>query len=157
MNTSRKAWVTWGVGCGHIPLPTSHDLQTQIAHSRWIRRVIVKALPRFPAMHAREDHALEQRRRRVPGLAVLLEHDLGDVVRRVEADEIEQRERTHWIAAAEHHRLIAVGDAPYAALYGPDRVQQIRNEQQVHDEAGVVFRSDGLFARRGSERQDAFE
>src|SRR5258705_12922394 len=124
MNTSRTAWVTWGVGCGDIPLPTSHDLQTQIAHSRWIRRVIVKALPRFPAMHAREDHALEQRRRRVPGLAVLLEHDLGDVVRRVEANEIEQRERAHWIAAAEHHRLMDVGDVPCPGVYGRGGVRR---------------------------------
>src|SRR6266498_723639 len=38
---------------------------------------------------------------RVAAIAVLGEHDLGDLVGRVEPHEVEQRERAHWVAATE--------------------------------------------------------
>src|SRR4051812_38417975 len=49
------------------------------------RCVVVEPLAGLLAVHARLHHALQQRRRREPLLAELVEHDVGDVVRGVEA------------------------------------------------------------------------
>src|SRR2546426_4520994 len=49
-----------------------------------------------------------QRWRRVFLLPILGEHDLGDPVGRIEADEVEQRERPHRVATPELHRLVDV-------------------------------------------------
>src|SRR5260370_1019982 len=52
--------------------------------------------------------------RRDPPLFELVVHHVRDVVGRVEADEIEQRERSHRIAAAELHRAVNVLDRAHA-------------------------------------------
>src|SRR6185295_255281 len=51
-------------------------------------RVVVEAAPALLAQAAGLDHLLEERRRGEALLSVFVEHDVGDVVGRVEADEI---------------------------------------------------------------------
>src|SRR6202035_3926855 len=63
--------------------------------------VLVESAPALPAQAAGEDHLLQERRRREALLAVLLEHDVGDVVGGVQADEVEEGEGAHRVAAAE--------------------------------------------------------
>ena len=109
-------------------------------------------------MHAGRDHPSEEGRRGVPGLPVLLEHDFGDPGRGVEAHEIEQGEGAHGMAAAKLHSPIDVGDRAHAPLERPYRVEEVRHEQQVHDEPGPVAGDDRLLAQppdeldRGVER-----
>src|SRR5207253_2759653 len=81
------------------------------------------------------NHGLEERRRRVALVAVLGEHDLGDLVGRIQSDEVEQRQWTHGIAAAQLHRLVDIRYAPHAALDRTDGIEQVRDEQQIDDEA----------------------
>src|SRR5947199_600949 len=123
----------------------------------WIDGIVVEALAALPASHPGQDHSFEERRWGVTLLAVLGEHDLGDLVGRIQPDEVEQSERPHWIAAPELHRLVDIRHAPHAALYRPDRVEQIRDEQQIDDEAGGVLRGHGLLAERPGEREGAFK
>ena len=63
-------------------------------------RVVVEALAALAAVEPRLDHPLQQRRRREALLAELVEHDVRDVVGRVEPHEVQQRERPHRMAAA---------------------------------------------------------
>ena len=91
----------------------------------------------MPGQH----HPLEQRRRREARLAELVEHDVGDGVRGVEADEVEQRERPHRVAAAELHALVDVLDRAQPVLEAADRVEQVRHQQPVDDEAAAVGRA----------------
>src|SRR6266550_9391626 len=72
--------------------------------------IVVEALAALPAIHPGQDHALEERRWGVALLSVLGKHDLGDLVCRIQANEVEQGERPHWIAAAELHRLVDIRD-----------------------------------------------
>src|SRR5205814_7180876 len=107
-------------------------------HLGRIGGIVVEALAALPAIHSCQNHALEERRRRVALLAVLGEHDLGDLVGRIQSDEVEQRQWTHGIAAAELHRLVDIRYAPHAALDCTDGIEQVRDEQQIDDEARVV-------------------
>ncbi len=109
-------------------------------------RVIIKPPARFPAMHAGRDHPAQQRRRGEARLPVLLEHDLGDPDRRVQPDEVEQRERPHGVAAAELHAAVDVGRRGDALLQRPHGVEQIGHQQAVHDEARAVAGRDRLLA-----------
>src|SRR5688572_14733976 len=68
--------------------------QPESIDPRRIDGIIVEPETGFPAVHAGDDHPLEQRWWRIPLLVVLPEHDLRDLVRRIEPDEIEQRERS---------------------------------------------------------------
>src|SRR5213078_47586 len=115
-------------------------------HLGRIDGIVVEALAALPAVHAGQHHALEERRRGVALLAVLGEHDLGDLVGRIQPDEVEEGERPHGIAAAELHRLVDVRHGPHAALDRPDRVEQVGDEQEIDDEAGVVLRRHWLSA-----------
>src|SRR2546425_6670580 len=92
--------VLWSVGGG------DDALNAQVDDFGRVARVVVEALAALAAVQAGEDHAFEERGRRVAALAVLGEHDLGDLVGRVEPHEVEQRERAHWVAAPELHRLV---------------------------------------------------
>src|SRR6266568_7219745 len=85
--------------------------------------IVVEALAALPAIHPGEDHTLEEGRRGVALLSVFREHDLGNLVGRIQADEVEQGERPHWITAAELHRLVDIRHAPHTALNRPDRVE----------------------------------
>src|SRR5213596_450018 len=119
--------------------------------------IVVEALAALPAIHSCQNHALEERRRRVALLAVLGEHDLGDLVGRIQSDEVEQRQWTHGIAAAQLHRLVDIRYAPHAALDRTDGIEQVRDEQQIDDEARVVLRRHGLLAERFGERERALK
>ena len=54
------------------------------------------------------DVLLEERRGRVQAVAALLVHRVQDLVRRVETDQVEQREQAHQVAAAEAHGRVDV-------------------------------------------------
>ena len=71
---------------------------------------------------------------------VLVEHDVRDRLRRVQADEVEQRERAHGVVRAALHRRVDLVDRADALLVGADRVEHVRHEQAVDDEAGLVLR-----------------
>src|SRR6266581_6174494 len=62
--------------------------------------IIVKAFAGFAPVPASHHQPLQQWRRSKAALFEFVVHHVGDVVSRVEADEIEQRERAHGIAAA---------------------------------------------------------
>src|SRR5882672_7839105 len=70
--------------------------------------VFVEAAARFSPHVPREHHPFQERRRGELGLAELLEHDVGDVVGRVKADEVEQRQRPHGVAAAQLHAVVDI-------------------------------------------------
>ena len=81
-------------------------------------------------------------------LAELVEHDVGDEVGRVEPDEIEQRQRAHRVATSELHAFVDVLDRAKSFLETADRVEQVRHEQAVDDEAAFVGRGDWFLADR---------
>src|ERR1044072_7666354 len=62
-----------------------------------VLRVVVEAAARFAAVQSRQNHALQQWWRGETLFAKLIEHDLGDVVRRIEPNEISESKRTHRI------------------------------------------------------------
>src|ERR1700722_3653922 len=103
----------------------------------WIA-VIVETFSGFAAIPTHQHHAFEQRRRGKTLFLEFVEHDVGDVIGRVVAHEIEQRERTHGMAAAELHRIVDVFDGADALSQGGKGADQKRNEQAVDDEAGAV-------------------
>src|SRR3954471_6448247 len=84
--------------------------QPEIAYTRRVRRVVVESLSRFLAEHPCQHHSFQQRWRCVAALSVFGEHDLGDLVNRVEADEVEQGKRSHRMARSQLHTLIDVFD-----------------------------------------------
>src|ERR1051326_6686553 len=63
-------------------------------------RVVVKSAACLLAVMARQNQALQQRGRRESLLAEFVEHDIGDVIGRLQTDEIQKGERSHWVAAA---------------------------------------------------------
>src|SRR5437870_4764568 len=108
--------------------------------------ILVKPAPALSSKKTRHYHLSQQRRRSEPFFAVLLEHDLADVVGGIEAHEVEQGERSHRVAAAELHRLVDVLDRADARLVRADGVEEVRDEEAIDDEAGVVAARDRLFA-----------
>ena len=73
-------------------------------HDRAVGALVgVEAAAGLAAQQAGGDHLLEDRGRRVQPVAALAVHRLEDLVRRVEADQVEQRQRAHRVAAAEAH------------------------------------------------------
>src|SRR5271165_3488665 len=113
--------------------------------------VVVEALPRLAAIPAGQHQALQQRRRGEAALLELVVHDVRDVVRGVEADEVEQRERPHGVAAAQLHRLVDVGDGAHALFIGANGVEQVGHQQAVDDESWLVNRAHRDFAQLGAE------
>src|SRR5207247_1527183 len=65
--------------------------------------------------------------------------------------------RGQWGDATELHRLVDIGHARDTVLHGANGIEQIGDEQQVHDEAGVVLRRDRLLAEGLGERKGATE
>src|SRR5215510_8882281 len=88
---------------------------------RRVRAPVVEALARLSTVATRQHHALQQRRRGEARLLVLLEHDLGDVERRVESDVVAEEQRTHRVPAAELHCVVDVVAARDTLLVEPDR------------------------------------
>ncbi len=104
----------------------------------------VEAAAGLAAEHARGDQLLEDRGGRVQAVAALLVHRVEDLVRRVEADQVEQRQRAHRVAAAEPHGGVDVLAGGEPALVHRDRVVEVAEQQGVGDEAGpVTDRSQG--------------
>src|ERR1700722_10991168 len=68
-------------------------------------RIIVEAFARLTPVPACHHQTFQQRRRREAALFEFVIHYMGDVIGRIEADEIEQRERPHGIAAAQFHGI----------------------------------------------------
>src|SRR5712691_1411113 len=60
----------------------------------WIR-IVVKPLARLAAVPSGHHQSLQEWRRGEAALFEFVEHYMGDVISRVQADEIEQRERAH--------------------------------------------------------------
>src|SRR5262245_29895492 len=83
--------------------------------------VVVKTSSRLPAVETCQHHSLQQRWRGEALLAKFVEHDFGDVIRRVEADEISQRKRSHRIATPELHCVIDVHDRSNTFLQRSNR------------------------------------
>src|SRR5262245_9000394 len=90
---------------------------------RRLLAVVVEALAGLAAEQAGLHHALEERRRREAFLPELVEHDVRNVVGRVVADEIQERQRPHWMTTAELHAAVDVLDRPHPLLEGADRVE----------------------------------
>src|SRR5579883_504193 len=109
--------------------------------------VVIKPLPALAAEPAGEHHAFEQRRRRHHRIFEFVVHDLCDVIRGVQADEIEQLERSHRVAAAELNALVDVLFARKAFVVDANRIQQIRHEQPVDHETGRIFGQDRFLSR----------
>src|SRR5439155_164062 len=78
--------------------------------------VLVEALAGLHAELAREVHALEQRGRRPPRIAELVEEHVRDVVVDVHAGVVDELERSHRMAQPELHRLVDVLDGRDAQI-----------------------------------------
>ena len=115
--------------------------------------VAVEALAGLAAEQAGGDHLLEDRRRGVQAVAALAVHRVEDLVRRVQADQVEQRQRAHRVAAAEAHRRVDVLAGGVAVLVHRDRVVEVAEQQRVGDEARLVAADDGVLAERLHERR----
>ena len=115
------------------------------------RLVGVEAAAGLPAEQARGDHLLEDRRRRVQAVAALLVHRVEDLVRRVETDQVEQRQRAHRVAAAVAHRRVDVLAGGVVGLVHRDRVVEVAEQQRVGDEAGPVAADDRALAHAGEQ------
>ncbi len=87
-------------------------------------------------------HLLEDRLRRVQPVARLLVHRVEDLVRGVEPDQVEQRERTHRQPAPELHGRVDVLAGGVARLVQRRRVVEIAEKQRVGDEPGAVTDGD---------------
>src|SRR4029077_11856326 len=74
-------------------------------------------------------------------------HHVGDVVRRVETNEVQQRERPHGVAAAQLNGIVDVGSRAHTLFIGADGIEQVRHQQPVYDEPGLVASADWNFAQ----------
>src|SRR5215211_4049546 len=70
-----------------------------------ILRVVVESAAGLATVQSRQHHAFQQRWRRKTLLAKLVEHDLCDVVRRIEPHKITEGKRPHRITTPELHRI----------------------------------------------------
>ena len=144
--TCVMSWRSCGLRVGRRRLLVGDD-------DRAVGRLVgVEAAAGLAAEHAGGDHLLEDRRRRVQAVAALAVHRLEDLVRRVEADQVEQRQRAHRVAAAEAHRGVDVLAGGVAALVHRDRVVEVAEQQGVGDEAGLVAADDRVLADRLDQR-----
>ncbi len=102
--------------------------------------------------HAGGDELLEDGGRRVEPVPALLVHRVEDLVRRVEPDQVEERERTHRVAAAEPHRGIDVLTTGVVTLVQGHRVVEVAEQKRVGDEARLVAGHDRDLAEGLRER-----
>ena len=103
-------------------------------------------LPGLSPQTPGEHHPLQERRRRVRWVAKLLEHDVRNVVRRIQTDEVRKLERSHRVSAAERHALVDVLERSEPVLVRAHRIQQVGNEQAVRDETRAIGSRNRLFA-----------
>jgi hypothetical protein len=90
----------------------------------------------------------------VQAVTALLVHRVEDLVRRVEPDQVEQRQRTHRVAAAEPHGGVDVLAGGVLALEHRGGVVEVAEQQGVGDEAGLVAADDGVLAEPAHEPFD---
>src|SRR5262245_41496413 len=83
--------------------PRRSPRHQEIVGSRRLDRIVVEAAAALAPEEAGHHHPLHQGRCREPLLPELLEHDVGNVVGRVDADQIVQGQRAHGVATAELH------------------------------------------------------
>src|SRR5437868_5977003 len=101
---------------GTPTMPTSRGLA-----GWWLftRLIVIEASAGLSAEIAGRDHLAQQRRRGKARVLELVEQDVGDVQRRVKADEVQQGERPHRVARAEHHPDVDVHFCGKALLEHP--------------------------------------
>jgi hypothetical protein len=123
--------------------------------------------PEEPPLH----HAAEQRRGGVHRFLELFVQRVRHRVGRVQADQIEQRQRTHRMSTAIHHPEVDVLGAREPRLEHTYGREEVGNEESVDDESGAVWRVDDVLAQRvpsegfgpgsghvaGAERRDQFD
>ena len=108
-------------------------------HHRLVARVVVEALAGLAPVPAGGQHLAQRRRLGEAALAELVEHHVADRAHGVEAHEVGERERAHRVPGAGLHRLVDLGDRADPLLVGADRVEHVRHEQAVDDEARLVL------------------
>src|SRR5436309_637182 len=92
-STSRFSYIVQG--------PSAAD-QT-VVRSRRFLRIVVEASSALLSKIARLHHTFQEGRRGEASFAELIEHDVGDGVGRVQTHEVEERERSHRMVAAQPH------------------------------------------------------
>ena len=130
-----------------------------LAHDcRRVRLLVgVEAAAGLAAEEAGGHELLEDRCGRVQVVARLVVHRVEDLVRRVQADQVEQRQRAHRVAAAEPHRRVDVLARRVAALVHRHRVVEVAEQQRVGDEAGAVTRGHVGLADACDQRLDVLD
>src|ERR1700749_4739969 len=86
-------------------------------------RVGIEAALGLSAHPTHPDVLLEQRRRPVPRVLILLIHPGGHVMDDIQADEIAQGEGTHWVVEAELDDAVDVFHRRHPTLVGADSVE----------------------------------
>src|SRR5579863_2339078 len=117
--------------------------------------IVVEALSALATVASGKHHALEQRRCGHRRILELVEHDLRDIIRRVQTDEVEEFEWPHRVAASELHACVDVFFGREPAFEAADRIQKVRDKEPVDDKSGRVLRKDRVFAEllgKGEER-----
>src|SRR5438105_10715835 len=107
LGTCARKYASVASRCGPI------DCCSHCSVGRWTCRsiartgalfpVVVEALARLPAEVAGLHHLLQKVRRGVDRILELLVQDVGDRVRGVDTDQVEQRQRTHGMPEPERH------------------------------------------------------
>src|SRR5438445_13100766 len=110
---------------GTPTMPTSRGLA-----GWWLftRLIVIEATPGLSTKVAGRDHLAQQRRCGETRVLELVEQDVSDVQRCVQADEVQQREWAHRVAGAEHHPNIDVLLRGKALLEHPHRLREVRNQ-----------------------------
>src|SRR3954454_2184245 len=85
-----------------------HHNRTRVSKYVPALLIIVEAFATLFAIHAREDHASQERWWRVQGIFILIVDGFGGPESCIQADIVEQGEGTHGIAAAQLHSRINI-------------------------------------------------
>src|SRR5215211_7201751 len=113
--------------------------------------IVVKTATAFPAQITRCDHLAQERRRRKARLLELVEEHVGDIQRRIEADEVEQGEWPHRVAGTQHHPDVDVLSGGEALLEHANGLGQVGNQQEVDDESAPILADDDALAEAFTE------
>src|ERR1051326_5694719 len=70
--------------------------------------IVIEAAASLPAKKVRGDHLAQQRRRGEARVLEFVEQDVGDEQGRIQTHEVQQRQRAHRVARAEHHADVDV-------------------------------------------------
>src|SRR6266852_1473631 len=87
--------------------------------------IVVEPAPGLAAQVAGRDHLAQQRWRGKARFFELVEQHVGDKQRRVQTDEVEQREWPHRVAGAEHHADVDVFFRSEALLEHTDCLSKV--------------------------------